>query len=159
MAEIAAALLAGLEGSALGEWARTSRWGYAAVNAGHILGIALLVGAMVPLNLRRLGLFGSVSQPALAGVLVPMAIAGLTLAIATGLTLFAARASEYASLDVVRVKLALVAFGAASALFLHARYGMRMERASSASRALHATLSLALWIAVIGAGRAIAFVD
>jgi len=31
---------------------RSGRWSYAAVNGGHIIGIALLFGAIVPLDLR-----------------------------------------------------------------------------------------------------------
>ena len=49
------ALLAGLEATAVAQTLRTSRWLYAATNTAHIFGIALLVGAIVPLDLRLLG--------------------------------------------------------------------------------------------------------
>ena len=42
------ALLAGLEATTVAQTLRTSRWLYAATNAAHIFGIALLVGAIVP---------------------------------------------------------------------------------------------------------------
>ena len=82
------ALAATVEGLALAEWLRFSRWGYAAVNALHIFGIALLVGAIVPLDLRLLGLWRSVELAPLYRMLSRIAAAGLLLAIASGALLF-----------------------------------------------------------------------
>ena len=36
---------------------KASFWAYPLVNAGHILGLALFIGAIVPLDLRILGAF------------------------------------------------------------------------------------------------------
>jgi hypothetical protein len=54
------ALLAAVESTALAEYLRGARWSYAAVNGIHVFGIALLVGAIVPLDLRLLGLWRGV---------------------------------------------------------------------------------------------------
>ena len=55
------AVLAAVEASGLATALRFSRgWGYAAVNTAHVLGVALLVGAAVPLALRLLGLWRGV---------------------------------------------------------------------------------------------------
>lgn len=134
---------------------RLSRWGYMAVNTAHIAGFALLVGAMLPLNLARLA---GRRDAAFERRLVPFAAAGLAIAVLAGAALFATRAREYAALDVVRVKLALVAAGTATALLLHVRFGRAMERASPLRRRLHAGASLLTWLAVLVLGRAIAFV-
>ena len=72
---------------------RNSRWTYAAVNASHIVGIALLFGAIVPLDLRLMGCWRSVPIRTLARILVPVAACGLVLAIAAGLLLFSIRAT------------------------------------------------------------------
>ena len=48
-------LLDGLAATPLSEWMRFSRWGYAWVNTGHVLGIALLVGSIIPMDLKLLG--------------------------------------------------------------------------------------------------------
>lgn len=149
---------AALEMSAVAQWTRFSRWGYALVNGAHVLGVALLVGAIIALNLRRMSVLKRPPQEALAAALVPVAVAGLLLAVATGAVLFAARAAEYAVLGVVQTKLALVAFGIVTALWLHARFGSRMQRAGRATLALHAGLSTLTWLAVLGLGRMIAFV-
>jgi len=54
---------------------RASRWVYPLVNAGHIAGIALLVGAILPRDLRLLGAWRSVPLDLLSRVLLPVAIA------------------------------------------------------------------------------------
>jgi hypothetical protein len=93
------AVLDALVASAPAQWLRFSRWGYAAVNTTHVLGIALLVGAILPLDLRLLGFWRSVGLESLARVLVPVAATGLCLAIATGAFLFIMRADEYAAIN------------------------------------------------------------
>jgi hypothetical protein len=151
-------LLAGFEASPLAAALRVSRWGYAGVSAAHILGLALLVGAIVPLNLRLLGAWPGILRTDVVRLLVPVALVGLLLAATTGLMLFSVRASEYATLCVFQIKLTLIVIGAASALWAHARYGWRLERAPPRRLRHHAGLSLACWFSALAAGRIIAFV-
>ncbi len=136
---------------------RASRWGYAAVNAAHILGIALLIGAIVPLDLRFLGLWRTVPRAALTRVLVPVAAGGLALAILAGLLLFSVRAREYAGIGFLQAKLALVSVGLVSALALHRAHGRLLENSSDARLAGHAVVSLLCWIGALACGRLIAF--
>ncbi|GAB5376984.1 MAG: hypothetical protein AcusKO_34460 [Acuticoccus sp.] len=151
-------ILAALEASGVAEWARNARWGYAMLNGTHILGVALLVGAMVPLNLLRIGLKAGVSQEAAARILVPCAAAGLCLAIATGAVMFASRAGEYAGLMVFQTKIVLIVVGTGGALVLNLWYGWRMTRARASVQRHHALWSLFLWLVVLYLGRSIAFV-
>lgn len=151
------ALLATVEGSALAAAMRQARWGYAAVNALHILGIALLVGAILPLDLRRLGAFRSVPEAELARVLVPAAATGLLLAATTGALLVLPRAGEYLALSLFRVKLALVAGGTLLALLFHATDHLAGPP-SRIRRVAGALLSAATWITVLALGRLVAFV-
>ena len=151
------ALLAAIEGTAVAQALRASRWGYAAVNAAHILGIGLLIGAIVPLNLRFLGLWRTVPRQALARVLVPMAAGGLALAVTAGLLLFSVRAREYAGIGFLQAKLTLVALGLVSALMVHRAHGRRLEYAGERPLAAHAILSLACWLGALICGRLIAF--
>jgi uncharacterized membrane protein YcfT len=150
------ALAHAVEGLALVEWLRFSRWGYAGTSAAHVLGIALLVGAVVPLDLRLLGAWSQVPLGALYRVLSRVAAAGLVLAIASGLLLFSVRASEYAVMDLFRVKLALVLLGALHALALHRR--RRLEHAPRRRQRLAGAVSLATWPVVLVCGRLLAFV-
>ena len=153
------AVLAALEGSAIAQTLRVSRWGYAAVNATHILGIALLVGATVPLSLRFLGAWRGVSRAGLVRVLAPVAATGLGLAVTAGILLFSVRAREYAGIGFLQAKLVLVAVGAVSALALHRAHGLRLEGASERRLAGHAILTCVCWIGALVCGRLIAFAD
>jgi hypothetical protein len=150
------ALLDALVASAPAQWLRFSRWGYAAVNTTHVLGIALLVGAILPLDFRLLGLWRSVALEPLARVLVPVAATGLLLAITTGAFLFITRATEYAALDLFLVKVALIATGAIHALSLH--LGSRLRHASDARLRAAGVASLSIWLTALVCGRLLAFV-
>lgn len=151
------ALLAALEGTPVAHTLRGSRWLYAAVNAGHIAGIALLVGAIVPLDLRLLGCWRQVPRAPLVRILVPTAASGLALAVLTGALMFSIRAREYAGVSFLQLKLALVATGTIGALALHRAYGLWLEGASESRLARHAALSLLCWPAALLCGRLIAF--
>ena len=70
---------AALEATPLATALRGSVWVYPLVNAAHILGVALLVGSIVPLDLRLLGVWRSVPLTPLWGVLTRTAGAGLIL--------------------------------------------------------------------------------
>ena len=152
-----APFLAALEGWPVAAALRGGRWSYAAVNAVHILGIALLFGAVTPLNLRLLGLWRRVPREALARVLVPVAATGLALAVAAGLVLFSLRAREYAGIGFFQAKLLLVATGIAGALLLHRAHGLVLRDAPDAVLRRHAVVSLVCWTGAILCGRLIAF--
>ncbi len=150
-------ILAALEASAVAQHLRGARWEYAAANTAHVLGIALLVGAIVPLDLRLLGVWRSVPRQDLARVLVPVAASGLALAAAAGVLLFATRAGEYGDLGLFQVKMALVAAGALAALALHVRTGWWLEGADDRRLAGHAAISLICWLGGLVCGRLVAF--
>lgn len=150
-------LLAALSASDVATYLRFSRWAYAAVNTTHVLGIALLVGAIVPLDLRLMGVWRHVPYQDLAKVLVPMAAAGLAIAVVAGALLFSVRAGEYASLPIFWAKLGLIAAGAGAAIAAHARYGMRLAKASGLELVRTGAISMTCWIGALVSGRLIAF--
>lgn len=154
---------------ALQEWApvvflRNARWTYAAVNAAHIAGLALLIGAIVPLDLRLIGWRRDVPLGIMARTLLPVASAGLLLAVAAGLALFSIHAVEYAGTTLFQVKMALIACGLGNALLLHR--SAQWEKAQNVvgvvpPRRLRVggALSIVLWLSVLTCGRMLAFVD
>jgi hypothetical protein len=150
------AVLDALVASVPAQWLRFSRWGYAAVNTTHVLGIALLVGAILPLDLRLLGMWRSVALEPLARVLVPIAATGLFLAITTGIFLFITRANEYAALNLFLLKVTLIAAGAVHALSL--QWGPGLAHASRARLRAAGAASLSIWVAALICGRLLAFV-
>lgn len=151
------AVASAVEGLALTEWLRFSRWGYATVNAVHVFGIALLVGAIVPLDLRLLGFWSSIELDPLYRILSRVAATGLAVAIASGLLLFAVRASEYAALDLFLTKITLVGAGAIFAVTVH--LAVDLPRLALARRHLVGAISLLLWPTVLVCGRLLAFVE
>jgi hypothetical protein len=151
------AFFAALKATTPAQYLRTSRWGYAGVSGVHVLGIAILVGAILPLNLRLLGLWPSIPRANLLRVLVPMAATGLAVAALTGSLLFSVRAQEYAEVGYLQAKLVLVLVELLSALMIHRIYGLTLEGASQARLRFHALLSLGCWLGALACGRLIAF--
>ena len=151
------AFLVAVEGLGIAQTLRVSRWGYAVTNATHILGIALLIGAIVPLQLRFLGLWSSVPWQALVRVLAPVAATGLAIALIAGFLLFTVRAREYAGIGFLQAKLVFVAVGTLSAVALHRAHGFLLDSAPNARLVGHAIVSLTCWIGALVCGRMIAF--
>ncbi|MGJ3261353.1 MAG: hypothetical protein ACFE0S_17260 [Rhodospirillales bacterium] len=90
---------------------RGSFWVYPLVNAAHILGIALLIGAIVPFDLRLMGVIRRGRIRNLANVLVPTAATGLALAAVSGTALFIVKPVDYAQSDLFIYKLAVIGAG------------------------------------------------
>ena len=151
------ALFAALEGTALAQALRSSRWLYAAINAAHIFAISLLIGSVVPLNLRLLGVWRGVSREAVVRVLAPVAASGLILALLTGPLLFMVRAREYAGIGFLQLKLAFIVVAVLSALALCRSHGFLLRDAPRAHLAGHAVLSAICWLGALVCGRLIAF--
>ena len=155
--------LAGLEAMALARALRDSVWTYPLVNAGHILGVALLVGSIVPLDLRLLGAWRSVPLAPLWRVLRRTAAAGLVLAMVCGSLLFITRATEYAASGLFISKMAVVGTGTANALALRMIAPDALLRAQPtadkppARVQLAGGVSLAAWLAALTLGRLVGY--
>jgi len=152
-------ILVDLETWSVAKYFLNARWGYAFLNAFHIFGIALLIGATVSINLRLLGFWPNIYLSDAARILVPIAAIGLGFAIVSGTLLFSVRAREYADLGFFQIKILLVFVGAVSAISLHWRFGMLLEGITHHRRISHAILSLICWPGALVLGRLIAFAD
>lgn len=151
------AVLDALAQSGIAQYLRVSRWGYAAVNAAHVLGISILVGSIIPMDLKLFGAWPRIAHDTLARVLLPTAFCGLLVALATGPLLFLTRPFEYLALGVFQIKLLLIAIGAISALTAHFLYGLRLQNAGKAAQLRTGVISLISWLGALIAGRMIAF--
>ena len=145
---------AALEATQLATHLRVSRWTYPLVNAGHVLGIALLIGAVAPLDLRLMGLWRRIPIAPVAAVVRPVAAAGLVLAVATGALLFTAGATEYAATRLFWAKMALVALALVNVGF---HGGPGILTAPPVQQRLAGAASLGLWIAVLLCGRMLGY--
>ncbi|EJC79958.1 hypothetical protein Rleg4DRAFT_1564 [Rhizobium leguminosarum bv. trifolii WSM2297] len=133
---------------------------YMFVNAAHILAIGLLVGAILPLDLRLAGFFRKVPVDIVAPFLSRSAGLGLAAAIVTGFWLFSVRPVEYAANPAFLAKLCLITFGLLNVLVVHAGQGWRTVTTVGIPRPairVAAALSAATWIAALVAGRWIGF--
>ena len=149
--------MAALEGTALAQALRGSRWGYATVNTAHVFSIALLIGSVVPLNLRLLGVWRGIPREAVVRVLAPVAASGLALALLTGPLLFSVRAREYAGVGFLQLKLTLIAVAILSTFALCRTHGFLLEDAPRTRVVGHAVLSMVCWLGTLVCGRLIAF--
>jgi len=154
---------AALEATALAAALRNSVWSYPLVNAAHILGVALVVGSIVPLDLRLLGAWGSVPAAPLWRVLTRTASVGFLLAITFGSLLFITRATEYIVSVLFIAKIVVVGIGTANALILRRLLKAQVSEMISSHGQLSAAarlvggISLAAWIMALILGRLVGY--
>ena len=134
---------------------RESTLAYPLVNALHIVGVALLFGAIVPLDLRLAGWRrGSATIDGLSRLLLPVAMFGFALAACAGLLLFATDARAHAASPLFQAKVVLIVLALGNAWALRRR---DWRRQPGRRVALAGAASLILWLAVIVLGRLIGY--
>lgn len=154
--------LAALGASAPAALLRGSPTAYLLVNAAHVLGIGLLIGAIATLDLRIIGAFAAHPLAHLGPPLRRVAAAGLGLAAATGLLLFSTRPLAYVENPAFLAKMALIALALLNIALLHAGPRWREALAGSAPHVglrAAALVSLLAWPGVLLAGRWIGFLQ
>lgn len=147
-----------LEQSAPARLLRSAVSLYPAVDTAHVVGLALLFGAIVPLDLRLIGCWRSVPLATMARTALPVAVTGLLLTLASGTLLFIVRARDYAAEPLFVTKMVLLGFSVGNALWLHRGAPWRAgDVAHRPGWRVAGALSLCLWLAVIAAGRWIGY--
>jgi hypothetical protein len=136
-------------------WLGSHPWAYPALEAAHIVGIALLLGNLVALELRVWGFGHELPVPALARLSLTVALAGFGLAAAAGLLMFASQPAELLGNRAFVVKMGLLALAGTNAAVFHARGAL--ARLDTTAR-VQTLVSLGLWLGVIICGRWIAYV-
>lgn len=146
-----------IEASWLGSTIQQSVWLFPAIEAVHLLGLALLGGAVLMLDLRLLGCGLSTPTPAqLERQMRPWAWAGLAVLVATGGLLFTSETLKLYGNAAFWLKMAALL---AALLFTAAvRNPVARRTASIGLRSrLVAGVSLLLWLTVAASGRWIGF--
>ena len=155
-----AAMAAGLEASAVGQWMRGSNWAYPVVNLLHLLGLVLLVGSMMLLDLRLLGARRLFPLAEVSATLTPFAVAGLLILLPTGALLFSADAGPLLGNRLLQAKLLLILLGIVNALLFRRWWRHRLadwDWHPPAAGRLQALGSLLCWVAAATLGRLIAY--
>lgn len=138
----------------LGEFMREDTWQFAITETVHLLALAVLLGSILLVNLRLLGIVRGWSSVQMTRTLAPFIGGGLIAMLTTGALLFVSEPNKYFNNDAFLPKM----------LFLGAAmlYHFTVYRKAVAGPALvpkaAAIVSIVLWFSIGAAGRAIAFV-
>jgi hypothetical protein len=136
---------------------QASRWGFAVVEAIHLLGLAMLGGAVLIVDLRLLGLIlKSESARTVSRELSKVLLSSLVIMLLTGVTLVSEEALKCYHSPAFRWKMLLLGAAVLFYFTLHRAALLRTEKqqADIWSR-IAAGVSLILWLGVGVAGRAI----
>lgn len=142
---------------------RNSSLVYPLVNAGHIFGIALLIGCTVALDLRLFGLFQSITLQPFWRLLSRCAFTGLVIALLCGILLFSCNATEYVESRLFLFKMLILVAGTINALILHIMIRHHLDSlpafhdASPVPVRILAALSMFVWLSVLVLGRLVAY--
>lgn len=128
----------------------------------HVIGLILMIGTILLLDLRIVGvILQSRSAAEVGRNLLPYTWAGFAVVFASGLILLAAQAGRIYENEFLRAKLVLLVFAAVNVIVFHlgsyrriAHWGTETAPVSARTAAW---LSIALWSAVVIAGRYIAY--
>ncbi len=133
---------------------RSSAWAYPALEVVHIVGIALLLGNLVILEMRVFGRGAALPLRELARLSVSIALTGFALAAASGLAMFATQPGELLSNRAFTIKMLLLMAAGCNAAWFHGRDSL--GRLDTLARC-QMVVSTLLWLAVITCGRWIAY--
>jgi hypothetical protein len=151
-----------LDSTRLNAALRQSNWAFPALDTIHTLGIVLVAGTIMLVDLRLLGLAlrGVAIQQVVARI-VPATLWGFGLMLVSGGLLFMSEAVKMYHSPAFRIKVLLLALVGLNALVFHRtvyRDAVHWNPDVAPVRArLAGLLSLVFWIGIIAAGRAIAY--
>ena len=156
-------LLRSVESSALAGWLRGSLYAFPLIESFHVIGLTMVFGTVVIIDLRLLGL-ASVHRlfASLASDVIKWTWAAFGLTAATGVLMFSTNPVVYYQNIQFRFKMALLALAGINVLTFNITAGRSVHRWNAEKRAprsgrLAAVFSLLLWIGVIVLGRWVGF--
>ncbi|QEE27201.1 hypothetical protein FTW19_03740 [Terriglobus albidus] len=145
--------------SSLGQFMQNSRWGFAAVEAIHLLALTLLGGSVLVLDLRLLGLILRRESPRMLNRdLSRILLSSLAILVLTGVALVSEEALKCYYNAAFRWKMALLAAAVLFYFTLYRRVVLTLGSAATLASRITAVVSLSLWLGVGVAGRAIGLI-
>ncbi len=146
------------ESTAVGRAVAESVWAFPILEAVHLIGLCVLGGALLVVDLRLLGL-GLTSQPVarLARNARPWLVGSVMLMAATGVPLFLSEAIRAYYNTAFWVKMCTLPAALAFTFTVRERVARRETDAPGATGRIVGAVSLALWFTVAAAGRWIGF--
>ncbi|HEY9182456.1 MAG TPA: DUF6644 family protein [Gammaproteobacteria bacterium] len=153
--------LAWLETTAIANAIRTVPWLYPAIETVHYIGLSFLVGGIMLIDLRVLGLARSLPLKSMIGLL-PFVWAGFIINVVTGSLLFIYGATNFGPNTAFQIKMGFMLLAGLNALAFDLtvrRSGgewVASDRPPTLAKSL-ATLSLVFWLCVVTTGRWMAY--
>ena len=135
-------------------WIGTHAFAYPLLEALHIVGIAMLLGSLLLIELRVWGFGAALPVEPLARLALPLTLAGFALAATTGSLMFASQPGDLIANRVFVIQMGLVMLAGLNAASFHARGGLTRSDRTARFQTL---LSVGIWLAVIFCGRWIAY--
>lgn len=157
------AILKTLESLAIADYVRSAPWAYPILETIHMFGLGLVFGGIFLFDLRLLGVGRALPLKSLADHILPWVWFGFLLNLVSGMLLFLSDAVTFGLNLAFQAKLVLlVVTGVFVFWFQRAVYPKLSARDQSASgppaMKVLAIVSISLWLAIITAGRMIAYV-
>ena len=151
------------EDSSLAETIRENDLLFPLIESVHVLAISLVVGSIMAVDLRLLGL-ASVKRPvsAVTRGIVPLTWGVFVVAVASGGLMFISNATKYLGNGYFIAKMFLIGAAGLNMVVFHFISAKEMPRWENETRPplparLAGALSILLWIAVVACGRWIGF--
>lgn len=149
-----------LEESGLGEWVRASYVGYPMMIASHAIGMAIMVGLALALDMRLLGMFRGIPYAEL-NRFMSIAWAGFAINFISGTALFVAQATTYITDGTFLLKMGFVLAGIITVAILQTAInrdagGWYHSGVSGGIRVV-AAVSIICWVGATMTGRLIAY--
>ena len=150
-----------LEGTPIANAIRTIPWLYPTFETGHYIGLSLLVGGILLIDLRVLGMARGLPLKSMIGLL-PFVWAGFTINVVTGSLLFIYGATGFGTNGAFLLKMGFIVLAGLNAL----AFDVSVRRSGGAWVAADrpptlvksfATLSLVFWLCVVTTGRWMAY--
>ena len=133
---------------------RSHAFAYPLLEMVHIVGIALLLGNLVALEMRVFGFAKALPIRDLARLSVSMAAIGFMLAALSGGLMFASQPGELLANRAFTLKMVLLTLAACNAAWFHGRQSIDKLDLFAKVQMLFSTV---IWLAVIACGRWIAY--
>ncbi len=156
-------ILSWMEGSALGQMMRDSSWMFPAAEILHFFGLSLLIGSLMVVDLRLLGVIRDMSYQAIYRFL-PISLIGFAINLFTGTLFCFTDPFRYYPNIAFRMKMLLVLLAGLNALWFKLQvHPLTMNNPEDADASkvakLVAALSLLFWFGVIIMGRMIPYLE
>ena len=143
----------------IGDFVTDQKWMWPTCETLHFVGLSLLMGVVLLIDMRMLGVVKNVSFAALHRLL-PWAVLGFSVNAMTGMLFFAGRSAQYTTNIVFQWKMALVILAGLNALYftmLDEAWTLKAGDDAPLTAKVMASSALFLWITILYCGSMLPF--